>query len=148
MKRRFYRNPNPDAAWLAAHPGWVSFRSPTLKQDEFRKLRVATEFWSAEAIWKKSSGAWSCVSADSYLSWMIGKSHEQTHLELLKLGADYSWVKEPKLDPVEVTARPLAHPSLQNSLDHDAVAQTAPRASNLAAGSGAETTSFSSLKVR
>lgn len=93
MKRRFHRNPNPDAAWLAAHPGWVTFRSPVFKKDEFRLLRASTEFWSSAALWKKSAGVWSCVGADSPLSWMIGKTHEQAHLELLKLEADYSWAK-------------------------------------------------------
>lgn len=92
MSRRFKRIIQ-QTAWRAAHPEFFRHSDPRFHKDEFRLLRVSTEFWSAAALWKKSAGAWSCVSADSHLSWMIGKTHAQAHLELLKLEADYSWEK-------------------------------------------------------
>lgn len=84
------------------HPDRVAF-TPTVKRSQSLKfLTVSNEFWMATAIWKKVSGAWCCASADPRLKWTIGQSPDKVHLELLRLGADFTWGQTPLRIGVEI----------------------------------------------
>lgn len=94
MKRRWIRNPNPDAAWLAAHPGRNASSDPKPPRPVKEKLlRVSTGYFVAGSVWRKISNVWSCVKTAPILHWMKGKTPDQVHLILLKMQADYEWVE-------------------------------------------------------
>ncbi len=90
---KFHRGNAQPIAWRAAHPEFFRRRDPQFHKPEFRILSVKTEFWSDSARWIKTAGAWSCYSAGPHLLWMVGKTQAESHLELLRLEADYSWEK-------------------------------------------------------
>src|SRR6185503_1284402 len=71
-----------------------------------RLLKIQTEYFRAGAVWKKVYGIWSCTSAAPIVRWMKGKSKEQVHLELLKMGAVFQWVDLPKLSEHRKSAFP------------------------------------------
>lgn len=93
LRRR--TNPNPDAAWLASHPGRACISDPRLKPVRELLLRVDTGFYTAGALWRKVFGVWSCTKAAPILHWMVGQTPSEVHLELLKLGAEFEWIKDP-----------------------------------------------------
>jgi len=68
-------------------------KQPVRKPPQFKLLRASNDFFTAGAVWKQQDGAWSCVKAAPILRWMIGLPKEKAHLELLKRGCTYSWVK-------------------------------------------------------
>lgn len=57
-----------------------------------RLLWVSNEFFTAGAVWKRISGAWSCVKAAPILRWMVGMNCNQAKLELLRKGCHYEWL--------------------------------------------------------
>lgn len=60
-------------------------------------LTVRNEFWTAMAVWNRKNGVWSCAMADRPVQWMIGKTPGQVQIELLKLGANWSWDGPPQI---------------------------------------------------
>lgn len=55
-------------------------------------LEVVTDYFSAEAVWKKIYGIWSCVSVAPELRWMKGMGQQEAKLALLKMGASWKWI--------------------------------------------------------
>ena len=92
MNRRWIHNPNPDAAWYAAHPGRAARCEPRRSPEKYRMLRVSTEFYTAGAVWVKRCGVWAATQTDPILDWMRFKSPGEVHLTLLKMGADFQWL--------------------------------------------------------
>lgn len=93
-KSRSRYNPHPDAAWRAAHPEFSSHMvEPRLEPDSYKMVRVTTEYYCGGAIWVKRSGVWSCLRAAPILRWMHRKTPAEVHLELIRLGADFQWLK-------------------------------------------------------
>jgi hypothetical protein len=64
-------------------------------------ITVNTDFYSGQAVWEYTLGAWRCARCDKPLRWMIGKSANQIAITLLRLDAVYSWSRLEPADNVE-----------------------------------------------
>jgi len=73
------------------HPDLVATVATVKPADTSKLLTVRNEFWTACAVWKRKNGVWSCTMSDPQLRWMVGKTPGQVQIELLKLGANWSW---------------------------------------------------------
>jgi hypothetical protein len=58
-----------------------------------RTLRVETEYFIAEAVWRKIYGVWSCFQASKVIRWMVGQREQEAKVALLKMGAKWEWRK-------------------------------------------------------
>lgn len=56
-------------------------------------LRVSTEYFVAGSIWQKIGGIWSCLKAAPILRWMVGMNRDRAKLALLKMDAQYEWIR-------------------------------------------------------
>lgn len=84
-KRRFY-----PYAWNPPTPPPAPVRMGTGRLE--KTLLVETDFFSAVATFRRIYGVWSCVDADSVLSWMKHTTMDQIKIALLKMGAQFQWL--------------------------------------------------------
>lgn len=64
-----------------------------------RLLQVQTDFFCAGAVWRKISGAWSCVQTAPILDWMQGMNPDQAKIALLKMQANYQFLSPTVMGP-------------------------------------------------
>jgi len=70
----------------------------TPKNCPTRILMVRTEYFEAEALWKKVGGIWSCVGVSSpEIGWKVGEKAGAVKLALLRMGAEWKFVAEAKV---------------------------------------------------
>jgi hypothetical protein len=88
------------------HPQIVATVKTVKPMNLIRFLTVKNEFWTAQAVWNRINGVWSCAMADRRLRWMVGQTPGQVQIELLRLEADWSWGTESASPTVPVDNRP------------------------------------------
>lgn len=57
-----------------------------------KELLVFTDHFSASSFWKFIHGKWSCVWADTKLSWMVGCHPDSVKCALNRMDAKFKWV--------------------------------------------------------
>lgn len=66
--------------------------APRITPTPTKYLHVQTDYFTAQSIWKKIGGVWSCVKADPVLKWMVGMSTDNAKLALIKMNATYNFL--------------------------------------------------------
>lgn len=92
-KRRAWSSPSRQE-WQTIKRAFGSGKLPAMYSGgpyQERVLKVSTEYFSAQARYRKVSGVWSCVAADEQIKWLKGMSCAEAKVNLLKMGAQTSW---------------------------------------------------------
>lgn len=92
MKRRRFRRPPSNRAWLAAHPQPPSTSVPRYPEEKAVLLRCWNDFWVAGAVWRRVEGQWVCERCAPIIRWMAKLSPVAAKMELLRRGCSWSWI--------------------------------------------------------
>src|SRR5687767_7716729 len=57
-----------------------------------RLMRASNEYFSADAVWTRRDGIWSCTDPDPVISWMRGLDPASAKLELARMGCSWEWL--------------------------------------------------------
>lgn len=75
------------------HPVSGSLVKTPREETITRLLWVQNKHFTAAAVFRRISGAWSCQHAAPILRWMVGKGMGEIKVELLRLGAKWEWLE-------------------------------------------------------